>query len=216
MASYHISVQQRYQDIFGLVLRNVGTRVAKVGIGMDGSLYPPTDLLQSSRAPVELPNPYDDLETLETANGDPLAFLAFSRPAIGGTQTYALEIPAIIRSRRQKIEKETILNSDYVLGIEPGQVVEVSTWTPWDISVQGMLINPDHLEYPKIQVEAFQQFFSHHQLYDVESPLTNAIDVTTVRVSGSLDFQTYANYPDTVSYTLNLRSHVSPTGLILN
>ena len=222
MAEFRISLQERYADAFGIVINNLAPRVARIGFGLGGTIYPP--ILDLPASPRE--NRDFDLETYSDINpihpNEPiLDFLKFKvindeDPDNPEALEYVTEIPAAIRFNRTKIMNETVLNRDFVEGIEPGIVVESSGWAPWDITVQGLLINQDnHLAAPKDQLATFQNFLRYHKIYDVICDTTNAINVGQVTVR-EISFNQMANFLDTISFTLNLRSHVSPAGLIIS
>lgn len=197
---YKISLAQRYVDAFGLVVRNTVPRLAEVGIGL-GSVYVG--------------------ELVETYEGDPvldqitMRVIDDSDPEDPQQLEQVLEVPAVIRYSREKLVNETILNRDFVEGIEPGMVVESSGWSPWNLMIQGFLINSNnHLEAPLNQLADFQDFLRHHKIYDIISDVTNAIDVGQVTIRNK-SFSQMANWPDTISFTLTIKSHVSPEALIL-
>ena len=214
MAEFRISLQERYADAFGIVINNLAPRVAGIGFGLGGTVYPPIlDLPATPEAVADYdPEIFDD---------PVLDFLKFKvindeDPDNPEALEYVTEIPAAIRFNRAKIINEIVLNRDFVEGIDPGIVVESSGWAPWDITVQGLLINQDnHLVAPKDQLAAFQNFLRYHKIYDIISDTTNAINVGQVTVR-EISFNQVANWLDTISFTLNLRSHVSPAGLIIS
>lgn len=218
MAEFRVSLDQRYRGIFGLNIgANVFSRVAKVGKGLGGAIYPPTGLLQRP-ARKRAVQKYDDseLERIEHAyEGQAVPDFITLKKVGGDNAEYAIELPVIIRFTRSKVENLTLLNRDFVEGIEQSMVVETSGWGAWMVTVQGMLINNEHLNYPKVQLEEFSNFISHHGVFEVQSELTNAINCFQCTVTGSPKFQSHANFLDTVSFSMQLRQHVSPDALVI-
>ena len=202
MASFQINLADRYNKAFGILIPtsaataavHLAAREANIGLGL-GTIPYIGKSIEKYEAEIL------DIITLEVINDN------------SETLTYRLELPAVIRWSRKKRVTKTVLNRDQVSGVDAGEVIESSGWSPWQISIQGLVISDNHLTPPYQAVEGFDDFLSWHKVYKVESQLFNALSIENLVILDE-SFSAVADFPDTMSFTIKAQSHVSPQALI--
>lgn len=107
--------------------------------------------------------------------------------------------PLIIGFSREKNLIITPLNGD---GME---VVERWNNQPWDINIQGILIDDSERHYPTDKVEKLRRMFDYNNVLEVSGQLfyEKGIDFMYVK---SISIDGVEGFPDTVRFSLSARS----------
>ncbi len=205
MGIYKVDLLTRYQNAFGFLAKNVTSRVLKgVGISSTG-IYANVDTFGDDNTEFdEITLSYKDLE------------LKFgSLPFLGGNHGILEDIfelfskentfenifapPPMLSFTRQKNIKETPIDGS------DGVVVENYGMQPWNIKMQGIVIDMEEHQYPKEQIKQLTQLFEIPDRIDVVGDTFADKGIDTIYFT-SISIDGVEGFPDTQKYTLQARS----------
>ncbi|MEQ8685442.1 MAG: DUF6046 domain-containing protein [Imperialibacter sp.] len=208
--AFRINLQNRFSSAFGFVAKNVTPRVADIGLS-NGGLYLPLPTFDP-----QLPRAFG-------LNGAPVFdMLEFEHPSLplqqtneGARNIFRFDMPIMIDASRTKRNSVTQVNENQEAGLPAGEVVESFGWSPWSIRIRGILIDTDNHHYPYDALEALMELVNIHDVLKCNSLYTNALDVTSVYVTGQIGLPSEPNFPDSQPFTLELKSHEPVSALTL-
>ena len=112
--------------------------------------------------------------------------------------------PMLKFDRSKKITATAIAGSDNV-------VVEDFGLKPWDITINGLLIDMEAHQYPTAKVQRFRQLFETPDVFDVlKCQVMTDLEIYALYFETVNDLSVLDNYPDTVKYKLIAHSTQPP------
>lgn len=117
--------------------------------------------------------------------------------------------PMLKFTRKKKIAATAVAGSDNV-------VVESFGLEPWDITMNGILVDLDTHNFPSAKVQRLRQLFETPEIFDVEACQVMAdLEIHALYFDGIKDLQVLEDYPDTVKYELSAKS-IQPAEFTIN
>lgn len=112
--------------------------------------------------------------------------------------------PMLKFDRSKKITATAIAGSDNV-------VVEDFGLKPWDITINGLLVDMENHQYPTAKMQRFRQLFETPDTFDVlECQVMTDLGINALYFETVNDLSVLDNYPDTVKYKLIAHSTQPP------
>ena len=112
--------------------------------------------------------------------------------------------PMLKFDRSKKITATAIAGSDNV-------VVEDFGLKPWDITINGLLVDMESHQYPTAKMQRFRQLFETPDIFDVlECQVMTDLGINALYFETVNDLSVLDNYPDTVKYKLIAHSTQPP------
>ncbi|MCT4613587.1 MAG: DUF6046 domain-containing protein [Marinifilaceae bacterium] len=215
MGNYRIDLATRYQNAFGFLAKNFGSKILNVGISNSG-IYKNFELYEGEE---------EEFENISMkAKGIILNFgsLPFTQGKSGLFKGKMAELfnkseektgsffapPPMVSFNRSKAIKETYVNgSDAV-------VVENYGLKPWNIKLSGIIIDMESHHYPKKKVEELNNFFEINDRVEITGNLFSDKGIDSIYFK-SISFDMVEGFPDTIKYSLQARS-IKPIEFELN
>lgn len=132
--------------------------------------------------------------------------LNFGFPGLYGEWHSVFAPPPMVSFRKWKRMEETVINNITDSGqIIEGQVVEHYGHTPWDITIQGILIDMENHVYPAEKVNRLVRMFEIDDIWNVDSTIFQNHQIKSIYFT-DIDSSGVQGFEDTWSYTLNAKS----------
>lgn len=212
--AYEINLLQRYSHVFGFAVANIVPRLPNSNIGLNGNLAYVNLATYDPANPVLGPSKDIRADVFESMVARGKAFIdvvSFEHPTIGDLP---MDMLMLVDFSRQKNINSTIINENQEGGLPEGEVVESFGFKPWSIRMRGLLVDMEEKLMPTSALETLYSLYKIHDIVKVTSSLFSTLDITNIYFT---DFspEVRSDYQDTISFTLEARSHASIEGLII-
>ena len=117
--------------------------------------------------------------------------------------------PMLKFTRKKKITDTAVAGSD-------NTVVEDFGMEPWDITIEGLLVDLDNHQYPTAKVQQLRQMFETPSIFDVlECQVMTDLGINALYFESVNDLAVLEDYPDTVKYKFIAKS-IEPAEFTIN
>lgn len=182
--SITIDLAGRYAAAFGIV--KASEMMAAVSLTKEDNKYQVDFFDDYNPATEDIRLRYD---------GEELKFFSM----LTGDQASVFAPPVIIDFRREKDLVETETNGD------DSVIVERWGTRPWEISMQGILIDVENRQYPTDQVRKLHRIFKYNNVVEVVGVLFEEKDIDTIYFR-DIQITPMEGYSDTVQFSLTASS----------
>ena len=108
--------------------------------------------------------------------------------------------PMLKFTRKKKITATAVAGSD-------NTVVEDFGLEPWEITIEGLLVDLDEHQYPTTKVQRLRQLFETPSIFDVlECQVMTDLGINALYFDSLNNLTVLEDYPDTVKYELKAKS----------
>lgn len=189
-----VDLGRRYNQAFGFVSSNSSSGLQKAGFA---------DSVKG--ADVYLADARYSFEEMRIRRGAEEG-LRFGYMGFVKNNSTVFAPPPMVSFSKSKTMEETVLDKGDKPNPDTGDVVvERYNHNPWDITIQGLLIDMDNHSYPGEKIRQIVRFFNVDDVMDVESEIFMDHGIKTIYL---LDIKTsgVAGYPDTWQFTITAKS----------
>ncbi|TAG31882.1 MAG: hypothetical protein EAZ35_02200 [Sphingobacteriia bacterium] len=189
-----IDLGKRYQNAFGYAPSTMSTGLKRAGFA--DALKSAEVYIQDTRAA------FEELKLLIGAT----EILHFGYAGFITNNINVFAPPPIVRfSFRKRIVETPVSAGIYEELPEGGVVVEKYNHDPWDISIQGLLIDMDNHTYPGQKIKQIVALAKKDQIIDVQSVIFSDHGVTSIYIK-ELETTGVVGYPDTWQFSIQASS----------
>jgi hypothetical protein len=193
MSNISISeVIARYQSGFGYVAGNIAS-IAGNRIW--------SNLIDISTYPVSSANFANVLFTHQKTNKSFGFGIEGSLKEIGNSTSFNYMGPALmISTSRDKIVVETPIDRSEI------EVIENFGLKPFEITIQGILIDTENHQYPKALVRLINEIFTLPGTFKIEGEIFADLGITEVFFRSGFEIGFVEGFADTVKFSVNVKS----------